>query len=107
MRTSPRSGREASNVSAGRFIRINPFAGTSIAWLNRHSLGANASTDLANKNAAIKNLRSTCSAGEPSIEISLGLLLRKTKKALVEKRREDGDDCDDDERDDSIELIEL
>ena len=96
-RTFPRAGLSGS-------IRL-PVP--SIAWLNRHSLGANASTDLANKNAATKNLRSTCSAGEPSIEISLGLLLRKTKKALVEKRREDGDDCDDDERGDSVELIEL
>ncbi len=83
------------------------FEDHAIAWLNRHSLGANASTDVANKNAATKNLRFTCSDGEPSIGISLDLLLRKTKKALVEERREDGDDCDDDERGDSIELIEL
>ena len=50
------AGREVPylNVYAGRFIRISPFAGTSIAWLNRHSLGVNAPTDLANKNAATK-----------------------------------------------------
>src|SRR6266487_248662 len=54
MRTSPRSGREASSVSAGRFIRISPFAGTSMVWLNRHSFGVNAPSDLANKNAATR-----------------------------------------------------
>src|SRR6266513_4071604 len=54
MRTSPRSGREAASVSAGRFIRISPFAGTSMVWLHRHSFGVTAPSDLANKNAATR-----------------------------------------------------
>src|SRR6266478_3536566 len=54
-----------------------------------------------------ENLRSTRSTGEASTGISLDLLLGKTEKALVKERREDRDDCDDDERGDSIELIQL
>src|SRR6266478_7468673 len=54
-----------------------------------------------------ENLRSTCSTGEASTGISLDLLLGKTEKALVKERCEDRDDCDDHERGDSIELIQL
>src|SRR6266699_2831074 len=54
-----------------------------------------------------ENLRTTFLTGEPSTGISLAPLLWKTEKALVKERREDCDDCDNDERRDSIELIQL
>src|SRR2546430_17162660 len=59
------------------------------------------------KTPRAEDLRSTCSTREPSIRISLGLLCRKTEKALIEKRRDDRDDCDDDERGNSIKLLQL
>ena len=108
MRISSRSGREASSVSIGRFILISPFAGTSMAWLNHHSLGVNCTKRSGEeKRRDQKTWGPPVRAGEPSIGISLDLLLGKTEKALVEERREDRDDCHDDESGDSIELIQL
>src|SRR2546421_12031671 len=59
------------------------------------------------KTSRPEDLRSVCSTCEPAIRISLGLLCRKTEKALIEKRRDDRDDCDDDERSNSIKLLQL
>src|SRR2546429_8818346 len=59
------------------------------------------------KTSRPEDLRSVCSTCEPAIRISLGLLCRKTEKALIEKRRDDRDDCADDERGNAITLLQL